>query len=119
MLNSINTAKPLGQGINDILDVGKRSDLSLSKGFGDSLDDFFCGVGNSNSKSSVVISFTSPSYTISLPAGKGLPAGQSPSDLTTPATSVGTRGNINSQKKEVQTDSPHLSLPIGPEGMHR
>lgn len=99
--------------------AGKRSDLPLSKRFGDSLDDFFCGGSSSNSKSSVTISFTYPSYTISLPVGKGLPAGQSSSDLTTPVTTVRTKGNINSQKKEVETDSPHFSLPIGPEGMHR
>lgn len=98
--------------------AGVRSDLPLSKGFGNSLDDFFCGGGSSNSKSSVIISFTSPSYTISLPVG-GLPAGQFSSDLTTLVTSAGTRGNINSQKKEVPTDSPRLSLPTGPERMHR
>lgn len=121
MLNSSNTAKPLGQGISDILDACKQEKSSppLSKGFGNSLDDFFCDGGSSNSKSSVIVSFTSLSYTISLPVVEGLPAGQSSSGLTTLVTSVGTRGNINSQKKEAQTDSPHLSIPIGPEGMHR
>lgn len=91
--------------------AGKRSDLPLSKRFGNPLDDFFRGRGSSNSKSSVINSFTSPSYTISLPVG-GLPAGQSPGDLTTLVTSVRTRGNVNSQKKDLQTDSPHFPFPL-------
>lgn len=50
--------------------AGKRSDLPLSKGFGNSLDDFFGGGGSSSTKSSVILPFTFPSYTISLPVGR-------------------------------------------------